>query len=230
MPFSPMRKIGILIATTMFMALGVAMTVKSGLGTSPISSVPYVISLISPLSIGTATVVLNCLIVALQFVILGKDFHKDRLIQIPAAFFFGYAVDIVLILIDTIQVTTYLSSCCICMLGIVFIAIGVSIEGYSGIVLLAGEGISLAISTKTGKNYGNIKIAVDMALVACAAVISFVSLRKIEGIREGTLASAVLVGFLAKNLIKFFFNYRKRKGGKDEQSIASNIIRKSKEK
>ncbi len=41
------------------MAFGVAFSIKANLGTSPISSVPYVISLISPMTVGTVTIALN---------------------------------------------------------------------------------------------------------------------------------------------------------------------------
>ena len=75
------------------MAFGVAFSIKADLGTSPISSVPYVVSLFAPLTVGTATIVMHCVFILLQILILRKDYHPIQLMQLPAAFFFGYLTD-----------------------------------------------------------------------------------------------------------------------------------------
>ena len=50
------------------MAFGVAFSIKASLGTSPISSVPYVVSLFAPLTVGTATIIMHCVfIIMLDF-------------------------------------------------------------------------------------------------------------------------------------------------------------------
>ena len=49
----------ILLAGLAIMAFGVAFSIKAGLGTSPISSVPYVVSLFSNLTVGTATIAMH---------------------------------------------------------------------------------------------------------------------------------------------------------------------------
>ena len=75
------------------MAFGVAFSIKASLGTSPISSVPYVVSLFTPLTVGTATIVMHCVFIALQILILRKNYHPIQLMQLPVAFFFGYLTD-----------------------------------------------------------------------------------------------------------------------------------------
>ena len=62
----------ILLAGLFIMAFGVAFSITADLGTSPISSVPYTISLISPLTVGTATIAMHCVFIALQILILRK--------------------------------------------------------------------------------------------------------------------------------------------------------------
>ena len=76
------RYVLIVVAVTLLMAFGVAFSIKSGLGTSPISSVPYVLSLITPFSVGGVTILLNCFLIALQPLILGRLFS-------PLAFIMG---------------------------------------------------------------------------------------------------------------------------------------------
>ena len=56
------------------MAFGVAFSIKGGLGTSPISSLPYVISRITPLTVGTATIAMHVALILLQILLLRKRF------------------------------------------------------------------------------------------------------------------------------------------------------------
>ena len=52
------------------MAFGVAFSIKASLGTSPISSVPYVVSLFAPLTVGTATIIMQCVFIVMQILII----------------------------------------------------------------------------------------------------------------------------------------------------------------
>lgn len=56
------------------MAFGVVFSIKAALGTSPISSVPYVTSTISGLSVGTTTIIMNFMFVLIQIAILRKKY------------------------------------------------------------------------------------------------------------------------------------------------------------
>ena len=42
-----------------------AFSIKAGLGTSPISSLPYVLSLLTPLTVGTATIAMHVVLICL---------------------------------------------------------------------------------------------------------------------------------------------------------------------
>ena len=77
----------ILLIGLAIMAFGVAFSIKANLGTSPISSVPYAVSLFSPLTVGMATIVMHCVFILLQIMILRKKFQLIQLAQLPVAFF-----------------------------------------------------------------------------------------------------------------------------------------------
>ena len=64
-------------------SLGVSLITKGNLGTSPISSIPYVLSLNFPFSLGNFTIVFSLLLIFLQFLLLGKNFKAEQLLQIP---------------------------------------------------------------------------------------------------------------------------------------------------
>ena len=82
------------------MAFGVAFSIKAALGTSPISSVPYVTGAISGLSVGTTTIIMNTLFVLIQILILRRQYQWVQLLQLPAAVLFGMAIDVAGWMID----------------------------------------------------------------------------------------------------------------------------------
>ena len=72
------------------MTLGIAMSVKSDLGVSPISSIPYTMTCIWGLEMGKATILLHCFLVLLQVLILRSRFQIKNLLQILVGIVFGY--------------------------------------------------------------------------------------------------------------------------------------------
>ncbi|MEI3178562.1 MAG: hypothetical protein V8S31_09860 [Lachnospiraceae bacterium] len=60
------------------MTLGISMSVKSNLGVSPVSSIPYTITCITGLEMGKATILFHIVLVALQFVILRGAFQIKK--------------------------------------------------------------------------------------------------------------------------------------------------------
>lgn len=182
------------------MAFGVALSIKARLGTSPISSVPYVVSLFSPLTVGTATILMHCVFILLQILILRKNYHFIQLMQLPVAIFFGYLTDLGVWAVQGITCNTYWQQWLICLSGIFLVAVGVSFEVKAGVVVLAGEGVVLAICKVLPIKFGYMKVIFDVTLVAIACVLSFVFIGRLQGVREGTVAAAVMVGLIAKQI------------------------------
>lgn len=72
------------------MTIGVSMSVKSNLGVSPVSSIPYTITCITGLEMGKATIVFHIFLVILQILILRKAFKIKNLLQVIVGVVFGY--------------------------------------------------------------------------------------------------------------------------------------------
>lgn len=66
-------------------ALGVSLITKASLGTSPISSIPYVLSLNFPFTLGNFTILFSILLILLQLFILRKNFKWENILQIPVS-------------------------------------------------------------------------------------------------------------------------------------------------
>lgn len=190
------------------MAFGVAFSIKAGLGTSPISSVPYVVSLFSPLTVGTATIVMHCVFIVIQILILRKNYHLIQLMQLPVAFFFGYLTDFGVWAIQGVTCHSYLQQWIVCLIGIVLVAAGVSLEVKAGVVVLAGEGVVLSICKVLPVKFGYMKVGFDVTLVVTACILSIVFTGRLQGVREGTVAAAIMVGLIAKQFGKLLARWK----------------------
>lgn len=189
-------------AGLLVMALGVAFSIKANLGTSPISSVPYAISLISPVTVGEATIAMHCVFILLQVLILRKRYQLIQLMQLPTAFVFGAMTDLAVWLLRGIAYSSYLEQWLLCIVGIAMVAVGVSMEVAANVVTLAGEGLVLAICKVIPVKFGSMKMCFDGILVATAVLIGITAKGTLLGVREGTVAAAVLVGLLSKQICK----------------------------
>lgn len=88
----------VFVAGLYFLAAGVVLIVRSALGTTPISSVNYVMSLHTPLTLGTCTFLINLILIAGQFwLVRGNGYRQDIveiLLQIPFSFVFSAFIDL----------------------------------------------------------------------------------------------------------------------------------------
>ena len=209
LPIYILKRYQLLLIGLSIMAFGVAFSIKASLGTSPISSVPYVVSLFTPLTVGTATITMHCVFILLQILILRKNYHPIQLMQLPVAFFFGYLTDFGVWAVQGITCNTYWQQWIVCLIGILLVAVGVSFEVKAGVVVLAGEGVVLAICKVLPKvKFGYMKVGFDVTLVVIACILSIVFTGRLQGVREGTVAAALLVGLIAKQLGKLLARWK----------------------
>ena len=182
------------------MAFGVAFSIEANLGTSPISSLPYVTSLLTPLSVGNTTILMHCVFILIQIMILRKRYEPVQLMQLPVAFLFGYLTDFAVWALDKVTYKTYWQQWLLCVIGILLVAIGVSFEVTANVVTLAGEGVVLAICKVCPIKFGYMKVGFDVTLVVISCILSLVFLGGLHGVREGTIAAAIFAGLIAKEI------------------------------
>ena len=186
---------------TFFQSVGIALVVKSTLGTSPISSVPYVLSLSFPLTFGQTTFIVNMLFLIAQILLLKKNFNRLQLLQIPVTFVFAALIDFSMSFFETLSPEIYLYKLLILFVGAVFVSLGVALQVIANVLMLTGEALVTAISIVTKFEFGNVKTVFDCTLVVIAAAWSYFDIGAIEGIREGTLISALVTGSIARFFI-----------------------------
>ena len=199
------RRLLLLAGGLFVMAFGVAFSIKAGLGTSPISSLPYVLSLFTPLTVGTATIAMHCTLVLLQILLLRRNYEWLQLAQLPVAILFGCLTDFAVWALGPLTAQNYPAAWALCLVGVLLVGIGVSFEVNAGLVTLAGEGMVLAVCKVFRLPFAKTKVGFDCTLVIAASVLSFLFLGRLEGVREGTAAAALLVGVVAKQVTRLVF-------------------------
>ena len=192
------RRYALLSVGLAVMACGVAVSIKAGLGTSPISSLPYVISCVTPLTVGTATIAMHVALILLQIVLLRRQFQPVQLLQLPVALLFGVLCDGAVWLLRDAAAGSYAGQLVLCAAGILLVGIGVSLEVAADVVVLAGEGVVLAVCKVSRIRFPAAKVGFDVSLVLIASALSLLTLGTLVGVREGTAAAAVCVGLVAK--------------------------------
>ncbi|MBO7396755.1 MAG: hypothetical protein J6T89_01700 [Bacteroidales bacterium] len=188
-------------------AFGVAVSIKSNLGIAPPSCPPTILNLRwGAISVGSFTWIMHLVFILLQLCILRRRFKLSLLMQIPAAFVFGYMCDGFIWLLDALAspATSYPLQLALSLGAVVVTAIGIKLEVLGGGWTLAGDMTTAILADETRTSFGTTKIIFDITLVVITAVFAFVCFGTPVGngftvvIREGTLILAVLTGACMK--------------------------------
>ncbi len=176
-------------------AVGVSLSINSNLGISPVNSVPYAVSLSTSIPLSTAVTVVFAFYMLLQILLLRKDYKIINLTQIFFATLLGYFVDFTNQWLGDIRFDNYIGQLFLMAVSIVVIATGVALYVDVKLVTMPSEGLALAITQKFKKlAFHQVKMIVDCCFVIAAMLITFFALGEIQGVREGTVISAVMVG------------------------------------
>ena len=184
-------------------ALGVSLVTKASLGTSPISSIPYVLSLNFPLTLGNFTIIFSVFLILLQILILRKNFKIENILQIPVSIAFGYFIDLTMYMFFWVNPQNYAVKVIALLAGCIVLGFGVYMEVLADVVMLPGESFVRAIVQTWNTNFGTTKIIFDSSMTIVAAILAFIFFGKLNGVREGTIIAALLVGFIARLFGKY---------------------------
>lgn len=184
-------------------SMGIALITRANLGTSPISSTPYVLSLWHPaLSLGMFTLFFSLFLIVLQLIVLGRRFPKHFWLQIPVSFLLSAFIDLSMSIFFFVDPQFYPLQILSLLIGCLVLGFGVFMEVAANVVMLPGECTVKAITMRWHTDFGKTKICVDVTMVVVAAVLGFVLCGTLTGIREASVISALLVGLIARTVGK----------------------------
>ncbi len=186
----------------LLLAFGVAISVNSDLGVSPVNSLPYVISKIVNVQLGTCVTAVFCSYILMQVLILRREFQPVNLLQILFSTLFGYFVDFAKWAIGDFALPGYVCRLGMLAVSIVFIALGILLYMEAELVPMPMEGLTAAVARKLGKPFPSMKTIVDCIVVGTGIVLCVVFLGRLDGIREGTVITAIVTGKIIAMLRK----------------------------
>ena len=193
------------------MTLGVVISVKSDLGVTPISSIPYTMTVVLGMDLGIATMLFSVFMVLLQIVILRKRFKIINLQQLPTGILFGAFLTVCGKLMTPVPVPdNFIVKFIIMLVSTVFVALGVFLYVAPRFVPLAPEGFIIAVTQVTKLSFSTVKVIFDVTMVAVSMVTCLIAIHSLGSVGIGTVAAAILVGSEVKLLTKFFGGWRNK--------------------
>lgn len=189
---------------------GIATVACGDIGTTPISSPNYVISLYTPLTLGMMTFIFNMLLIVMQIFIVGRKYAREHalviFLQIPVTVVFSMAIDLGMNIMHLLLPADpiYPIKIGLVLAGSVLLAIGVSLQVCADVAMVSGEAFVKAISTRLNKEFGLVKTINDVSLVLLAVVLSllFSGFSSIDGVREGTIIGALGIGPMVRVILR----------------------------
>ena len=188
------------------MAFGVAFSIKSTFGTTPISSISYALNLCTGINIGITTFVFNAALIFIQIIILRVQFKPKRLLQFINCFIFSYFTDLTLSIVYSLNIPDNLFiNIILIFLSIFLIALGIFIYMPANIAPLPGEGCVESIAIVTDWRFSSIKIVFDTAMVIISVIMCYFFYTTPWGsVNVGTVISAFMVGFTLRQIAKLY--------------------------
>lgn len=167
-----LRRYGVASVGLLFVALGVALSIISNLGTAPLSCPAYVLNLRFPaLSVGTFTLLVNTSLILIQLALWRRKFQARYLMQIVASALFGYLIDGCLWALSWLHPEGFLVRVALTLLAALVTAFGVSIEVAANAWMLSAEMTVLAFSQTFNWKFHTVKVVMDSLMVVIAALL-----------------------------------------------------------
>ena len=178
-----------------FMGFGVACLIKSSLGVSPISSLPYTFALIIPsITVGGWTAIMNLVMIFMQPV-LKKGLDKRMLVlQSGMTVVFGYFIDLSLECMAPLMLESYYAKVLMLLAGCSIMAFGTYFGIIARVTLLPMDSFLQIVAEKLGKRYTSVRVISDLCMTVTAAVLCLAFVGELKAVREGTLVTAFLCG------------------------------------
>jgi len=177
------------------LAVGVALSINSELGVSPVNSLPYILSQISGAAMSTCVITLFSFYILLQWLILRRAFKPVSFFQLLFSIIFGYFVDLAKFVVGGFTIPTYFGRLLLLAISIFFVGLGIIFYIETDLVPLSSEGLTLALVKKLKRfSFPMMKTIMDCIMVAAAVLISLLFFGRVVGVREGTIITALLVG------------------------------------
>lgn len=190
------RRYIVLFVGIFFIALGVSMFTKSGLGTSAISVIPLTLSLkFTQLSYGTWVALFNIALLGLEWAMLRSAMPAREVVQqFIFALIFGSVVDLTMFLLFFLNPEAYWQRLVTVGASCFVMAFGVYLTLICRVGVMAGDGFARALAGKIGKSFATTRIISDTTMLLIAVALCMLWFGELLSVREGTVIVALCCG------------------------------------
>ena len=201
------------------MTIGIALSVKSNLGVSPVSSITYTMTCVLGIEMGKATILFHIILVLIQILLLRKKFKPVQLLQVVIGVVFGYFTTFCNYMVSFLPTPENLGIRIIMVLAsTIFVAFGIFLYLPADLIPLAGEGCMQAVSSVTHIEFSKVKIGFDCTMVLVSAITCLTVLHNLGSVGAGTIIAAILVGTLVGIINRAFGKQRDKLLGKTDET------------
>ena len=187
--------------------LGVAFSIKSGLGSTPVASIPYAFNLILNVDLGITTFVFQVFLVMLQLILLRRNFKTKHFFQLFVSVIFGSFTTFSMSLLTFIpSADNMIIALLMCVVSIILIAFGLFFYVQTNIVPISVDGITQTLAIVSNKPFSRMKVYFDVTIVLSSLILSYLFLGNFGSVGIGTVLGALCIGNVVKLIHKI--NYK----------------------
>jgi len=216
------RRIALMLIGLVVMAYGTALSAHAGLGATPISTLPFVLSEGLPFSFGAWVFIFNSVLLLAQ-IALKRGINANITLQIPVLILFSVLCDVAYWTTEFAERETYWESWAMTLISIAVMGLGIALTLRGNVSFRPADGFTEAIALRFHKDYGTFKLIVDMSVILLACIASMCLFGELYGVREGSIAAMLLTG-PAERLISKHMDFVSGWGDKDAPERAGAII------
>ena len=183
--------------------LGVAFSIKSGLGSAPVSSIPYAMNLIWLINIGLATFIFHAILVVIEWALLRDDFNRKHFLQVFVGVLFGAFTSFsVSLMVFVPSADNLIVAFVMVVLSIFLIALGLFFYVPTNLIPLSVEGVTQAVAIVSNRPFSKIKVYIDCCIVMTALILSYGFMGELGSVGIGTILGALFIGTTVKYIHK----------------------------
>lgn len=186
-------RLGIYFLGVLLVSFGIVSCVHSELGISPISSIPYVLSQLTPWTLGEMMMGFHLANTAFQYLMERRLINVRLLLQVPVAWIFSLAIDGMQALWALPEGGTAVS-CALLAASIVSTALGMHLMLSADLVQNPPDGTVRLLASVHGRKVGTMKVAYDICCIVASSALALLFQGPLSAFGAATIASALLVG------------------------------------
>ena len=194
------------------LAVGITLNTITGLGVSPLISMPFCVSQIWSLSFPVMTFIAYSAFVGIQFLLRGKHSRIRDLLQLPFSLVFSGLLSLCGMVLD-FTLPHLWQNLLLLVLGIVLTGVGAAMTVNMRLVANPADALAQTVGEVTKKGMGLGKNIIDFSAVGITLLIGLIAVHRPVGIGVGTVVAMIGIGRVVAIFNHFFKEKMNRAAG-----------------